>query len=128
MDGFYVAKLQKLSDNRPSSNDEDVSTMTDGENKLIGPDTSKNTDEMDAPYPHEQKKARSDHTRDHSSVTKVEPNRIDAKANESKLSQEKKAISSPPARKAQVKRTIKNAKMTKPRRRRSDKATSMNTM
>ena len=118
MDGFYVAKIQKLSDKRPEDNaDEEVEEV----DNAIESDDMNQGDEID--WSAEVQKAVSKkNKRDIAEMQKVEDvdtqkkRDVEEEIKNDKPSKKSKVAAAPKANKSKKKRST-NAKVTKPRRR-----------
>jgi len=131
MDGFYVAKIQKLSDKRPGDDDDDEGEkqMVDEEVKNeeeASDEEDEDKDEVDwaseVKKAVKKKKKPSKKNEERVSQTKGRSKKTKRQANDSGTgqSQEKKAkthVSVPPKNPAKQKKKSTNAKVTKPRRR-----------
>jgi exopolysaccharide biosynthesis protein len=124
MDGFFVAKIQKLSDRHPEDNNEVISNENEVENE-IGPE-----EVVDVDWMNEVKKITSKKTKEQSfrsnTVETNEPKQGNASKSqtEEKYEIKKRKISVPPKPQNNQKKR-QNASVTKPRRRKPENSMNM---
>lgn len=105
MDGFYVAKIKKLSDKRPEDNVKEPSQVPDKEEVEVGMEVEKGRDEDKEPK--------------HKSDQKTKKGKKRSAEDERKAEKRRKKgakMSFPPIKKHSRKKKKLNAKVTQPRR------------